>query len=237
MKPVFIILLAALFFSCQSELTADHVLDKSINFHDPDKKWASFKGELNVRMETPDRSDRNSKILIDLPNEAFSVSATRDSITIDYKINGTDCKVQFNGSDDFTEEEKKEHRLDCERAELYKNYYTYLYGLPMKLKDPGTILHENIEYRRFMGKDYVVLKASYDAEVGSDVWFFYLDPSSYALEVYQFFKTDENGKLNSESGEYILLSGIEEVEGIRMPKTRAWYYNKDDAYLGTDHLD
>jgi len=24
------------------------------------------------------------------------------------------------------------------------------------------------------------------------------------------------------------------VNGIKMPKIRAWYYNKDDKYLGTD---
>jgi len=51
------------------------------------------------------------------------------------------------------------------------------------------------------------------------------------MEVYQFFH--EEGK---NDGEYILLSGMEEINGIKMPKTREWYYNKDDKYLGTDIL-
>ena len=50
------------------------------------------------------------------------------------------------------------------------------------------------------------------------------------MQVYQFFK-DTPG-----SGEYILLSDIETINGIKMPKNRAWYYNKDDRYLGTDIL-
>ena len=50
------------------------------------------------------------------------------------------------------------------------------------------------------------------------------------MEVYQFFKEAKD------SGEYILLSGIETIKGIKMPKNRAWYYNKDDGYLGTDVL-
>ncbi|MDG1661471.1 MAG: DUF6503 family protein, partial [Winogradskyella sp.] len=29
----------------------------------------------------------------------------------------------------------------------------------------------------------------------------------------------------------------ETVSGIKMPKIRAWYYNKDDKYLGTDTLE
>ncbi len=28
----------------------------------------------------------------------------------------------------------KAKNMTCDRATLYKNYYTYLYGLPMKLK-------------------------------------------------------------------------------------------------------
>ena len=54
------------------------------------------------------------------------------------------------------------------------------------------------------------------------------------MEIYQFFKTDENGKEKPDSGEYILLTEEAIVNGIKMPKIRAWYYNKDDKYLGTD---
>ncbi|CAM1345505.1 conserved hypothetical protein [Tenacibaculum amylolyticum] len=100
----------------------------------------------------------------------------------------------------------------------------------MKLKDSGTIIHDKIERKTFKGKEYLVLKATYDANVGKDTWFFYFNPKTYAMEVYQFYKQAPD------SGEYILLSGEETINGIKMPKTRAWYYNKDDGYLGTDTL-
>jgi hypothetical protein len=45
-----------------------------------------------------------------------------------------------------------------------------------------------------------------------------------------FFKETNN------SGEYILLSGTETINKIKMPKVRAWYYNKGNNYLGTDIL-
>ena len=51
------------------------------------------------------------------------------------------------------------------------------------------------------------------------------------MEVYQFFHNESKN-----DGEYILLSNLEDASGIKMPKTRAWYYNKDNKYLGTDHL-
>jgi hypothetical protein len=56
------------------------------------------------------------------------------------------------------------------------------------------------------------------------------------MEIYQFFKRDDSGELLPNSGEYILLEGLSEVNGIQMPKVRSWYYNKNDALLGTDTL-
>ncbi len=112
-----------------------------------------------------------------------------------------------------------------------KDYYTYLYGLPMKLNDPGTNLDPKTEKKTFKGKDYLVLKVTYDAEIGKDTWYFYFDPTTYAMEVYQFYQDESKN-----DGEYLILKGLESIEGIKMPQTRAWYMNKDDKYLGTDTL-
>ena len=211
------------------ELTGMDLLEKAIKYHDPSNQWNNFDESLQVTMSTPEGSPRVSDIKINLPREYFSVTAKRDSISTTYTLDKKTCTTSIKGK---TEEGK---RTPCETAELYKNYYTYLYGLPMKLKDKGTTISEKIERKTFKGKEYLVLKASYDEAVGSDVWYFYFDPKTYAMEIYQFFKT-ENGKMKLDSGEYILLSEIKTFAGIKMPKTRAWYYNTDDKYLGTDSL-
>ena len=101
----------------------------------------------------------------------------------------------------------------------------------MKLKDAGTIIHEKVVLKKFKGKDYLVLKASYEKEVGEDTWYFYFDSTTYAMEVYQFYHEEEKN-----DGEFILLSGLDTVNGIKMPKNRAWYFNKGEKYLGTDFL-
>ncbi len=49
------------------------------------------------------------------------------------------------------------------------------------------------------------------------------------MEAYQFFKADVNGNEKLGSGEYILLSDEVTINGIKMPKIRAWYYNKDNV--------
>ena len=229
----FLLFTNTLLFS--QDITAKQLLDKTIAYHDPNNTWSSFNSEFTVVMTTPNNSERTSKISINLPKEYFGVTATRDSVTTTYTINKGICEMRYNGKV-LDSIQAKEKNLSCDRAKLYKNYYTYLYGLPMKLKDPGTNLHNTIEKKFFKGKDYLVLKVTYDDSVGSDVWYFYFNPISYAMEIYQFFKTDENGKAKPDSGEYILLTEEAKVNHIKMPKIRAWYYNKDDKFLGTDTL-
>jgi len=218
-----------------SQLTGQQLLDKTIAYHDPNGNWDTFSGKLLVTMETPSSSNRDSEIHINLPEEYFYVKAIRDTIITEYALKKAKCEVALNGNSNLSEALKNEHNLTCDRANLYKNYYTYLYGLPMKLKDPGTIISEKIERKIFKGKEYLVLKATYDETVGSDVWFFYFNPETYALEIYQFFKGDPI-KEGKNTGEYILLTEETIVNEIKMPKKRAWYYNKDDKYLGTDIL-
>lgn len=213
------------------ELSGIELLNKAIQYHDPGNKWSSFHGQLSITMQTPEKNDRISEIILNLPAEYFELSASRNNNTTLHILDKGNCKLALNGSEEFSEEAAKTHGLNCDRAKTMKDYYTYLYGLPMKLKDPGTIIDPKVSSKTFKGKQYLVLKVTYNETVGGDTWYFYFDPLTYAMEVYQFYHDESKN-----DGEYILLSGEEMVSGIRMPKTRAWYYNKDDKYLGTDIL-
>ncbi|NNC46785.1 MAG: hypothetical protein HKN99_12960 [Winogradskyella sp.] len=216
-------------------ISSEAVLQKAIDFHDPNGNWKTFNNAFTVEMTTPNASKRTSNISINLPAQYFKVEATRDTVTTVYEVYKDKCSMTYN-SVVLDSAMAKSKNMSCERAEMYKNYYTYLYGLPMKLEDPGTDINYPVEKRVFKDKTYLVLKVTYTEAVGSDVWYFYFDPKSYEMQVYQFFKTDDRGNLISDSGEYILLTGSEEISNIKMPKIRAWYYNKDDKYLGTDTL-
>lgn len=225
---LFVIFSTSQFFG--QEMTGLQLLEKAIEYHDPNGNWATFSGTFNVTMKTPTKSDRHSIIRVDLPNEYFNLFATQDKTSYGYILDKEKCQIYYNSSI-ATEDEKIANNLSCERAKMYQDYYTYLYGLPMKLKDPGTIIHNKVVLKKFKGKDYLVLKVCYEKEVGEDTWYFYFDPLTYAMEVYQFYHEEEKN-----DGEFILLSGLDTVNGVKMPKKRAWYYNKGEKYLGTDFL-
>ena len=226
MRVLYILLLLPLSAFAQ-DLTAEEVLDKSIAYHDPNGEWESFKGELTVKMTTPNKSPRITSLFFDLPRSYFFAEAKQDDIRTSYTVFEGECEVTIIPEDNVAP--------PCERAIMYRDYYTYLYGLPMKLKDPGTSLDPIVTRMEFNGKQAIMLQVSYDPEVGSDVWRFYFDPSSYRMFAYQFYKGDPEGKgLNT--GEYILLDGEFKVGDMRIPKDRSWYYNKNNEFLGKDAL-
>ena len=232
LKSIF--LYACLFcatISFGQELTGQQLLEKAIQYHDPNGNWTTFNGTLQITMETPKNPDRVSTIKINLPQEYFYVKASQGDKVTEYTVEKKNCAISYNGKKNLSEDILKENNLSCKRANLFKNYYTYLYGLPMKLKDEGTIIDPKVRKKTFKGKEYLVLKVTYTEKVGKDTWYFYFDPKTYAMEVYQFFKDESKN-----DGEYILLTEEVVVNDIKMPKKRAWYYNKDNGYLGTDIL-
>ncbi len=229
-----LLILFVLFFSIQSfgqEITGNQLLEKAIQYHDPSGNWNTFKGTLFVTMETPNSPKRESEIHIDLPNQIFSVKAKSGKNTSEYILEKENIQIVFNGEKNPAEEILKKNRLSEDRAKMYQNYYTYLYGLPMKLKDEGTIIHQKVIKKTFKGNQYLVLKVTYKKEVGKDTWYFYFNPKTFAMEVYQFFHDESKN-----DGEYILLTNEEIINGVKMPKNRAWFTNKEEKHLGTDIL-
>lgn len=213
------------------ELSGSELLDKAIAFHDPNGNWNTFKGGFTVTMTTPNSSDRTTEIVLDFPEQFYSSTVKKDGNTIIYTLKKDSCSLMLNGSKEIPKAVQDSLRITCDRAKMMRNYYSYLYGLPMKLKDEGANIYETVQKKTFKNKEFLVLKVDYAETIGTDTWYFYFDPKTYAMEVYQFYK-DESQK----DGEYILLTDTMDVNGIKMPKKRAWYYNKDDGYLGTDIL-
>ncbi len=62
----------------------------------------------------------------------------------------------------------------------------------MKLRGSKTHIFETVETPTFKDKEYLVLNAKYEKDIGTDIWYFYFDPDIYAMGIYQFFKQDKN---------------------------------------------
>lgn len=209
--------------------TATELLEKTIQYHDPNDNWNSFNQVLKFGQETPDRPNDFRWAHINNAEDSFAFWLEKDEGQIKYFINNDTCWQSVGGRANFSEEVAKKYKLNCQRTTLWRDYYTYLYGLPMKLKDPGNILEEAVLDTTFMNKKCWAIAVTYEKAVGKDKWYFYLDKSNFALIGYRFFHDESKN-----DGEYIVLKEEAVMQGVRIPKIRSWYYNKDDKFLGTD---
>ena len=126
------------------DLTGSQLLEKSISYHDPSGVWSSFKSNFVVTMKSPDRPIRRSKIELDISKLFFKLTIEDNGNKLVSTLDNNDCSLSFNGNETFSKEIATKFRLNCERASMYRDYYTYLYGLPMKLNDKGTIIDKKL---------------------------------------------------------------------------------------------
>ena len=209
--------------------SADDLLALSIAHHDPDGRFLTGSWCLELRETRPNASDRRTEILVDVPGERFRMLRAAEH-EVAGVIDGERCEMTLDGRSDVTEAEREGHGLSCERLRFMRNYYVYLWGLPMKLRDPGTHLGL-VEETTFMGRPVYGLRVTYDAEVGGDTWYVYFDRDEAALVGYRFYHDEEKN-----DGEYIVLEGEHDAEGMRLPESRAWYTHQGERHLGTDIL-
>lgn len=232
MKHFIFTLLLLLTLSVSAQLTATEALQKSIQYHDPNGEWPEFQGTLFLEFENPEGTRSPSQVLIDLPNRIFRhVDARKEKEIIRFEGKDT-CYATLGGNADFSAEEAEKYRLSCESVQMYRDYFTYLYGLPMKLTDPGTIIQEKLIDTTLLQARHLAIKVTYEPEVGNEIWLFFLDPNTYALKAYQFYRDEKTQK-----GEIILLSGEYKYRGLIIPRHRSWYTFPENSFLGTDRLE
>lgn len=190
--------------------SAGTLLEKAIQYHDPNGQWNEFTHELTFLSERPSGPTRNITVAIDNTKGYFKYSEGSDQM----EVMLDSCLLVPKGK-------------TCDNVKRTRNYYLYLWGLPMKLKDQGTLLDESVKEEKFNGTDCYVLRVPYE----QDIWYFYLDKKNYALRGYLFYK-DESAK----KGEIIYLDEEVTIGNMRIPKKRKWITAPDGKLLGTDIL-
>ncbi len=231
MRNILLLCFLLLPFLSIAQLSANALIDRSIQYHDPGGHWGKKKLQWTFHEERPDGSMRVSEMEWAPKKDHFILLQESGENQLHRELKSGDCISKLNGSTEISEEEAKKYRLNCERNTMYRNYYTYLWGMPMKLKDPGTIVDPEVKEKNFFGQQLLEVKVTYDPAVGGDIWYFYFDPTTYALSGYRFYHDEAVN-----DGEYILFEGELEKNGMKIPANRSWYTHKDARLLGTDRL-
>ena len=212
MKIIVITLLGILFSgTSQTQPIAELILEKTINYHDPAREWGKFNNRLFLSTEI---ENKEVKTTVEIDNSRGFFKSLEPDKQTEVGIEMDSCFV-IQGA------------MDCDKIKRTRNYYLYLWGLPMKLMDAGTELDTRVKEEEFSGFSCYVLKVSYQ----KDVWYFFIDKTTYALRGYSFYFDEPTKK-----GEVIYLEDEMIISKMKIPKIRKWYKTDDGKYLGTDVL-
>lgn len=216
MRQTLILLSVFVFVSCSSEIskkpeTGREFIEASIRYHDPNDNWANLKATFIFQDSLPPSRE----------NRSYQVSFDNSQSKLSYWIEGLEYQV-LNDSVSILAGD-----IETERALRMRNYYTYLWGLPMKLADEGTKIEEEVTTEILDWETYHVVRVPYE----KDIWYFYLEPETYRMAAYKFYQDEPNLK-----GEIIYLEGEKEFKGIKIPANRTWYRTERPEFLATDML-
>lgn len=210
-------------------MSAQDVLSRSINYHDPEGLWSTSSFRIVLAGTRHIAGATMTTIVVDNADGRFHMERSRFGRVVETTVTGDDCWTRLDGSSELTEQQIQRFRLGCDEMKRARDYHVYLYGLPMKLRDAGTIIDPEATRAEFDGGDVWQLRVTYDPDVGTDTWYLYFDTESFALVGYRFYHDE-----SANDGEYITLARETAGGGLRLPKVRSWYTNADGNLLGTD---
>ena len=109
MKSFYILafILTSTSITIAQQISGPQLLDKAIQYHDPQGHWSTFNDTLNITMTMPESNTRTSQIVINLPKEYFSVTAQKDTVTTQYTIIKDSCTISLNGNKKLTNKQLK----------------------------------------------------------------------------------------------------------------------------------
>jgi hypothetical protein len=212
------------------ERSASELLACSIGYHDPNGSWRQGAFKITDISSRPDGSiGRRTVLRFDNREGRFNMESHIDGRVVTAAIKGSVIEtVRLDGNADISSGEIQRYQLAPAQILTRRNFFLYLIGLPMKLRDSGTSLDPKAKRTNFHGRSVNELRVTYDASVGSDTWYFYLDWETCALVGHRFYHNESAG-----DGEYTILSDEIVGQGLRLPRIRKWYKNQDSEWFIT----
>ena len=214
--------------------SAPELLACSIDYHDPDALWAEGAFEFTDVSSRPDGTiGRRTVLRVDNSMGHIGLDTHVDGHVISVEFVGDNITdLRLDGNSEPSEDDVNRFQLTEAQIRSRRNMFLYLLGLPMKLRDAGTQLAPEIKATSFEGRTVSELRVTYDQRVGTDTWSFYIDPQTCALVGHRF----HHGTAATD-GEFTILSGEVQGQGLRLPRVRQWHRNSDGKWFITHTLE
>ncbi len=148
MPQQFILISCLFIISCSNSKKdgGQQLLQRSIAYHDPQHNWAKLKTHLYLSSADTAGKENFFELEIDNAIDYFCHITNKDGKQIVKGLSKGKAFFLVDGKKEFSDEERKKYRLTEEGAKGTRNFYGYLYGLPMKLSDTGASVSDTVTY-------------------------------------------------------------------------------------------
>lgn len=218
-----------------SSTVTPSIVQKSITYHYGKTSWYGFKGTLHFAHVNGNDTSYSS-VFLDLPRQEFLYEQTIQQKKLIQKIEKSQATVQY-GEQFYPAQQydslAKALKIWKVNPEFWFSFFSYLNGVPYKIKDENAHPDSTWETKEYFGEKVNEIKVSFDSALHQHPWYFGFNSESCALTTYRFYFNKEETE-----GEIVLLSGLTKGTKIQLPKYRKWHYIKDGqtTYTNTDIL-
>jgi hypothetical protein len=215
-QTIFVFLILLSFASCSETtttiLTPRKIVENAVKFNDPNNNWKSL--HANFSFESAFKHNpfpvENLEIEINVPKNEFRYSNSERDFEAIYKKDTCET-ISKQGN--------------CNNYAWTKDFYTYVWGLPMKLQDPQTNIISFFTIENINKHPCYKVGVKYPNEDFD----FYFKCSNFELLAFSFSKNDSSGH-----SEFVELKGLYAFNNIKFPETRTWKDNNTQKTLGTN---
>lgn len=206
-----------------------YILQQSIHQHDPNGVWLHTEFDMVVEEPRKQVPTRASLVKLNVANGAFEMQRARDGRTTTHLVDETGkAATLLDGQVETDTALIKKYFMQPERNANYRNYYRFMYGLPMVLDQPGINMGK-VGSSEFEGQTVIHIDFTMEQPMIAKTWRVFFDKNDYHVLGIQTMD-------NAEEGEYLVFNGSAEIEGLKLPRFRHWYDSQTNEYLGSDLL-
>ena len=211
-------------------MTGEEIWDKTIKYHDPDGKWATFSGKVQLATSMDNGYHGSEEIEIDNTNGTYMSTRIVDGVKVTKGTREENCFLAVEGKDTDAQSDKEKYDFDCDGAIFTKQHHSSHIGMPMALKAAGAEVDSDVSMVTLSGKEYYAIRFTGNAnDVVHPHWesarTLYIDPETFAMYGVKF-ESEFDGAYTYTEGEF-------NVNGIRMAQAKI-FFRSDGSFWGTD---
>ncbi|MBT33525.1 MAG: hypothetical protein CMO01_28000 [Thalassobius sp.] len=222
-------------------MKAADLLDKVINYYDPENSWASFTGSMNSTWLRADGSAVNERFDIRNPDDFYQCTRFENGNIAIKGMEDGNYFASLNGMEDISEDNMKKYELSEDATNMFYAHHRQHFALPMELKNSGAKLNENIEISNINGANYFILTFVGEKDKVNNKYYegetkLAVRPDDFSL-MGMHFKGMNNGE---EMMFYSNFEGEINLNNLKVPRHREVYnYNPETEkyeFMGSDNF-